>query len=83
MARNREFNEQEAIKRAMDVFWKKGYNGASMRDLTDAMQINSSSLYNSIGDKHKLFVHPKLYRRTDERSQSACITSKNTVESYR
>lgn len=56
MARNREFNEQEAIAKAMDVFWKKGYNGASMRDLTDAMQINSSSLYNSIGDKHQLFV---------------------------
>ena len=40
----------------MEVFWKKGYNGASMRDLTDAMQINASSLYNSIGDKHQLFV---------------------------
>ncbi|WP_080904750.1 TetR/AcrR family transcriptional regulator [Parabacteroides sp. Marseille-P3160] len=56
MARNREFNEQEAIAKAMDVFWKKGYNGASIRDLTDAMQINSSSLYNSIGDKHQLFI---------------------------
>lgn len=56
MARNREFNEQEAIAKAMDVFWKKGYNGASIRDLTDAMQINSSSLYSSIGDKHQLFI---------------------------
>jgi len=56
MARNIEFNQDEAIRRAMDVFWRKGYNGASMRDLTDAMQINSSSLYNSIGDKHQLFV---------------------------
>lgn len=56
MARNREFNEQEAIAKAMDVFWKKGYNGASIRDLTDAMQINSSSLYGSIGDKHELFI---------------------------
>lgn len=56
MARNIEFNEEVAIKKAMDVFWKKGFNGATMRDLTDAMQINSSSLYNTIGDKRQLFV---------------------------
>ena len=56
MARNVEFNEEEAIRKAMEVFWKKGYSGASLRDLTDAMQINSSSLYNTIGDKHELFV---------------------------
>jgi len=56
MARNVEFDEERAIQKAMEVFWKKGYNGASMRDLTEAMQINSSSLYNTIGDKHQLFV---------------------------
>jgi len=56
MARNVEFNEDLAIQKAMEVFWKKGYGGTSMRDLTDAMQINSSSLYNTIGDKHQLFV---------------------------
>ena len=56
MARNVEFNEEEAIQKATQVFWEKGYNGASLRDLTDAMQINSSSLYNTIGDKHQLFI---------------------------
>lgn len=56
MARTIEFNEELAIQKAMEVFWKKGFNGASMRDLTDAMEINSSSLYNSIGDKRQLFV---------------------------
>jgi TetR/AcrR family transcriptional regulator, transcriptional repressor for nem operon len=56
MARAVEFNEKEAIQKAMNVFWEKGYNGASLRDLTDAMKINSSSLYNTIGDKHALFV---------------------------
>lgn len=56
MARNVEFNEAAAVQKAMEVFWKKGYNGASLRDLTDAMQINSSSLYNTIGDKQELFV---------------------------
>ena len=56
MARNVEFDEERAIQKAMEVFWKKGYSGASMRELTDAMQINASSLYNTIGDKHQLFV---------------------------
>jgi TetR/AcrR family transcriptional repressor of nem operon len=56
MARNVEFNEEEAIQKAMEVFWEKGYNGASLRDLTVAMKINSSSLYNTIGDKQELFV---------------------------
>lgn len=39
----------------MNVFWEKGYNGTSMQDLVDAMQINRSSLYNTIGDKQQLF----------------------------
>jgi TetR/AcrR family transcriptional repressor of nem operon len=40
----------------MNVFWEKGYNATSMQDLVDAMQINRSSLYNTIGDKHQLFM---------------------------
>jgi TetR/AcrR family transcriptional repressor of nem operon len=55
MGRTVEFDEEAAIAKAMNVFWAKGYNGASMRDLTAAMQINSSSLYNTIGDKQELF----------------------------
>lgn len=55
MARNVEFNEELAIQKAMEVFWEKGYNGTSLRDLTEAMQINSSSLYNTIGDKEQLY----------------------------
>lgn len=56
MARNVEFNEEGAIQKAMEVFWVKGYSGTSLRDLTDAMKINSSSLYNTIGDKQELFL---------------------------
>lgn len=56
MARCVEFNEVEKIEKAMNVFWEKGYNATSMQDLVDAMQINRSSLYNTIGDKHQLFM---------------------------
>ncbi|MFC4816626.1 MULTISPECIES: TetR/AcrR family transcriptional regulator [unclassified Flavobacterium] len=56
MARCVEFNESEKIDAAMNVFWEKGYNATSMQDLVDAMQINRSSLYNTFGDKHNLFL---------------------------
>jgi TetR/AcrR family transcriptional repressor of nem operon len=56
MARTVEFNECEIIEKAMNVFWEKGYQATSMQDLVDAMQINRSSLYNTIGDKHQLFM---------------------------
>jgi TetR/AcrR family transcriptional regulator, transcriptional repressor for nem operon len=56
MARSVEFNECEIIDKAMNVFWEKGYHATSMQDLVDAMQINRSSLYNTIGDKHCLFI---------------------------
>ncbi|MGH2667165.1 TetR/AcrR family transcriptional regulator [Flavobacterium sp.] len=56
MGRNVEFNECEIIEKAMNVFWEKGYHATSMQDLVDAMQINRSSLYNTIGDKHCLFI---------------------------
>ena len=56
MARNLEFNEDEAVKKAMEVFWEKGYAGTSIRDLADAMHIQISSIYNTMGDKHQLFI---------------------------
>jgi len=68
MARNVEFDEERAIRAAMEVFWEKGYKGASLRDLTDAMKINPSSLYNTIGDKHELFVRC-VQRYTDDRKE--------------
>lgn len=70
MARNVEFDEQLAISKAMDVFWKKGYNGTTMRDLTEAMGINSSSLYNTIGDKHQLFIR-SIKHYTESRMSAA------------
>ncbi|HLA56201.1 MAG TPA: TetR/AcrR family transcriptional regulator [Flavobacterium sp.] len=56
MARNVEFDREVAVNKAKDVFWEKGYNCTSMQDLVDAMQINRSSLYNTIGDKQQLFL---------------------------
>jgi len=79
MARNVEFDEQLAISKAMDVFWKKGYNGTTMRDLTEAMGINSSSLYNTIGDKHQLFI--RSIKHYTESRMSAAVKQLEPIKS--
>jgi len=56
MGRPRTFETNEALDSAMDVFWRKGYEGASMVELTTAMGINSPSLYAAFGSKKGLFL---------------------------
>ena len=54
--RPRSFDRELALERAMEVFWKQGYEGTSIHDLTAAMGINPPSLYAAFGDKERLFL---------------------------
>jgi TetR/AcrR family transcriptional repressor of nem operon len=56
MARTKDFDEDEVLSKAMNLFWLKGYNGTSMQDLVDGLGISRSSLYDTYGDKHALFL---------------------------
>lgn len=50
-----EFNPQQALQKAMDVFWCYGYEATSLQDLLAAMEISKSSFYQAFGSKHELF----------------------------
>lgn len=56
MARTKDFDENEVLSKAIQLFWYKGYNGTSMQDLVDGLGISRSSLYDTYKDKHTLFV---------------------------
>lgn len=54
--RPKSFEREAVLDAAVRVFWEKGYEGASLDDLTKAMGINRPSLYATFGNKHGLFL---------------------------
>ena len=63
MARTKQYNETEVVEKAMNLFWKNGYETTSMQMLEKEMGINKFSIYSSFGNKHGLFLESlKLYK---------------------
>jgi len=56
MPRQKAFHPDAALDRAMDLFWRKGFEGTSLAALLEAMEISRQSLYNTFGNKHALFL---------------------------
>jgi TetR/AcrR family transcriptional repressor of nem operon len=56
MARPREFEINDALEKAMEAFWAKGYDATSMVDLMKVMNLNKGSIYAAFGNKHALFT---------------------------
>lgn len=56
MGRPREFDAEKAVMRAMQLFWRQGYEGTSLTDLTEELGITRPSLYAAFGSKEALFL---------------------------
>lgn len=74
------FNEDEVLKKVVDLFWQKGYNGTSMQDLSSVSGLNRSSIYNSFGSKINLYkIALKRYQKTTESDfQKVLLESDNS-----
>ncbi|MFC8075688.1 TetR/AcrR family transcriptional regulator [Streptomyces sp. NPDC057307] len=73
IGRPRGFDPDEALERAMRVFWEQGYEGASLTDLTSAMGITRTSMYAAFGNKEELFR--KALERYEEGPASYGVTA--------
>lgn len=85
--RPRRFDRAGALRQAMRLFWARGYDGASMADLTAAMGINPPSLYAAFGSKEALFREATdLYSETEGvgiwKSLHQAPTAKQAVEGF-
>ncbi|MEO8631551.1 MAG: helix-turn-helix domain-containing protein, partial [Betaproteobacteria bacterium] len=56
MVKGKQFDKHEALDEAMHVFWEKGYHATSIQDLVDRLGVNRQSLYDTYGDKDRLFL---------------------------
>ena len=59
--RPKQFDDNEVLARAMQVFWRQGYDATSLDDLVEAMGIPRQSLYRTFTDKHTLFIRALEY----------------------
>jgi AcrR family transcriptional regulator len=83
--RPRSFDREAALGRAMQVFWRQGYEATSVSDLTRAMRINPPSLYAAFGDKEQLYLeamqrYEQGRRETVTRLFDSAPTAKQAVE---
>ena len=78
--RPRTFDRDAALRSAMNVFWRHGFDGASMTQLVEAMQINSPSIYAAFGSKEDLFREAvELYVASDGGSTMRALTGDGDV----
>jgi len=81
MARHKEFDRDEALQRAMEVFWSRGYEAASVGELVKHMGINRQSLYDTFGDKHSLYLAAlDRYREVEGRKMFEALERPGSVK---
>ncbi len=81
MPRVKLFDEKEVLIKAMNLFWKQGYSATSVQDLVAHLGINRASLYDTFGDKEKLFKKSfELYRKQSIDKISQLFNNESNVK---
>lgn len=85
MGRSKEFDENMALQKAMELFWAQGYEKTSMNDLIEHMGIHRKSLYDTFGDKRELYLkainsYEKYSMEKLQSRTSQSTTAKQAIE---
>ena len=87
MPKTKQFDREEILTKAMEVFWRQGYEATSVQDLILATGLKPGSIYDTFGDKHGLFMESiQHYRQTViSRSLAVLLTpglAREAIQSY-
>ena len=77
--RPRAFNADEALARARDLFWARGYAATSVQDLVDGLSVQRGSLYAAFGDKRALYLNAVRLYDTENRTRLAELLGEGPV----
>ncbi|MEC0134177.1 MULTISPECIES: TetR/AcrR family transcriptional regulator [Paenibacillus] len=81
MARSKEFEINEVLDKAIQLFWMQGYEKTSMQDLVDCMGIHRRSIYDTFGDKHALYLTAlQRYESTQNKKMRFLVEKQEPVK---
>lgn len=82
VGRPREFQEDAALLKIMETFWRYGYEGTSLSALVDATQLKKGSLYAAFGDKHDMYRKALAHYEKEIVNPAAEFLSSGGAQSY-
>ncbi|CAJ1000759.1 MULTISPECIES: TetR/AcrR family transcriptional regulator [Bacillales] len=78
--RPKEFDPDDVVDAAMQVFWQRGYTATSIQDLVEGTELGRSSIYNAFGSKHELYKHTLRRYQELKASQIAVLSGPGSVK---
>jgi TetR/AcrR family transcriptional repressor of nem operon len=85
MPRIKEFDYNQKLEQARNLFWEKGYHATSMHDLVDTLKLGRSSIYDTYGNKHTLFIKclTSYILKKEEQYLAAAQKASSPIESVK
>ncbi|WP_334074563.1 MULTISPECIES: TetR/AcrR family transcriptional regulator [Paenibacillus] len=84
MGRTKEFDREQVLRKAMIVFWEKGYEATSIPDLLESMELSRSSLYETFQDKQTLYYEAvQAYKKMSQKKRDLLINAPSAIDGIR